>query len=534
MSELKSIPLSLITMISNYRDVEPVTEKAPDIIELSESIKKHGLMQPVLLRPGKKADSYELIFGHRRYIAMKLAGFDSIPANIKTVADEDILELQVTENLQRKDVHPMDEAVAFKSLMDQKKYSIEEISLRFAKNPIYIAQRLKLNDLIPEVQKKFKSNAILLGHVMLLARLTAADQLEVIKSRPENVTIHELKDHIERHIEHDLTKARFDIKDPELFPQAGACLTCPKKSGNAPLLFSDLKSPNKCFDKKCFNIKSEKGFMVNLQNIIDTRPEIKLIRDRHRDMPKAVNEILQKTKVPTITDDECSTSTWSGSSFKTKAQGFYLNGWDAGKTETIYLRGKAKIGKDGKPAAEDKAAIIAGINERAKRSKVLDQCKIHSNIIEALKDRKELVDKPFPFQKIDRGIMIYLIMSVANLQHDVVKGIPEAPDRHGYQPEYFMKLAALPDEKLAMIIRIVVKDKFANQNLNYGIREEDTPIKLIAEYLGIDTAAIIAEQKVISDKREARAKERIKALNVKKPAAKKPAIKKKVAKAKKK
>ncbi|MBC7874973.1 MAG: ParB/RepB/Spo0J family partition protein, partial [Ferruginibacter sp.] len=238
MTDLKNIPLSNISMIRNYRDVEPPSEKDTDVMELAESIKKYEVMQAVLLRPDKnKKDHYQLIFGHRRFMASKVAGKETIPASIKEIADDDILELQVTENLQRKDVHPMDEAVAFKSLIDKKKYKVEEIALRFAKKPEYIAQRLKLNDLIPDAQKTFKTKgtSMLMGHAVLLARLTPDDQKETLKNRREFGSVSSLNDYIERNVMRDLSKASFDTKDATLFLQAGACTACPKRSGCSTL-----------------------------------------------------------------------------------------------------------------------------------------------------------------------------------------------------------------------------------------------------------------------------------------------------------
>jgi ParB family chromosome partitioning protein len=182
MAELKTLSLSDITMVKNYRDVNPPSEKDPDVIELSQSFLKNGVLQAILVRPKKdEAGKYELIFGHRRYMGAVVAKLDGIPANIKEVPDEDILELQVTENLQRKDVHPIDEAVAFRSLIKDKGYTTDEIALRFGKKPEYVAQRLKLNELVPELQKDFKRNLMLLGHALLISRLPPSDQVAVKK-----------------------------------------------------------------------------------------------------------------------------------------------------------------------------------------------------------------------------------------------------------------------------------------------------------------------------------------------------------------
>src|SRR5579872_7246144 len=123
MAELKDILLEDIDDLPNYREVEPPSEKDPDMIELAADIKVHGILQPVLCRPHfnhmkEKAGKVQLIYGHRRKLGAKMAGLSTIPALVKFVPDDEILEIQVTENLQRKDVHPLDEAAAFRAYMD--------------------------------------------------------------------------------------------------------------------------------------------------------------------------------------------------------------------------------------------------------------------------------------------------------------------------------------------------------------------------------------------------------------------------------
>lgn len=530
-SNLQNIPISSITMIRNYRDVDPITEKDADILELAESIKKHEVMQPVLLRPKKgKPNHYELIFGHRRLVASTVAKRETIPANIREIADADILEIQVTENLQRKDVHPMDEAVAFKSLQDGKKYSVDEIALRFGKKPDYITQRLKLNDLIPEAQKAFqtKGTTMLLGHAILIARVEPADQKQILKDRRDFGSVPNLAEYISKNIMRNLSSAAFNTKDEKLFPQAGPCTTCPKRTGGNPQLFADISSPDRCMDKTCFETKTNIAFSAKLQEIIDTQPNVIIVRDYYDKVKKDTNDLLQKMKVKLYQNfQDCNTNPNGG--FKVKVKGFMVTGHNAGKIVDIYLKGADKAAKDSPATKENTTELIKGIQTRMARSKVLDSCKIHHNIIDAVKGRPELENKPYPWQPIDRAIMIFLLLDIAHLQEDDIKGLPSMPDGHGYKLEYFKKLEKLTDDQLALIIRITVATKYRNDNLQYGVSERDTPIKLIAEYLGIDTKKIQAEQDAIAEGREGRANKRIADLKkpVKPVATKKAAPKKK-------
>lgn len=177
METIKRILLADITPLHNYREVSPPSEKDADVKELAESINKHGQLQACLVRlhPDKQG-KYQLYVGFRRFLAAKAAKLQSLKCEVKEAGDDDILELQITENMQRKNPHPLDEAVAYKTLIMLKNYSVKEIAARFGKGKDYITQRIKLNDLIPGLQKDFSQDKMLLGHALLLCRLTPDDQ----------------------------------------------------------------------------------------------------------------------------------------------------------------------------------------------------------------------------------------------------------------------------------------------------------------------------------------------------------------------
>lgn len=526
--QLKFIPLSDISLIKNYRDVEPPSEKDEDVIELSKSVAKFGVMQAILLRehpdqPGK----YQLIFGHRRFLASRVAKLETIPASIKEVADDDILDLQVTENLQRKDVHPMDEAVAFQLLMKRKSYSIEEIGARFAKKPEFIAQRLKLNDLAPELQKDFKANKMLVGHALLICRLGHNDQLTLKKNR---FSAHEgygsvsnIQDYIERHVIHKLSAAPFKLNDVTLNPGAGPCHTCPKRSGANRLLFADVKEDDRCFDAGCFQAKLDAHFLTELRNIIETKPNIILVKDRHDNLPKPVTVLLKEMKVDVLGDDKWDSYGYGKNKKSTKA--FYLTGYHRGEEKTIYIQGSAaKTDKSGKKIGEDPKILIEGIKTREKRSKELDLEKIHKATLDEVNKLNNLKTPGLKHQGVaDRGIMVFLLLEMAHSgaaghADDIIcknlKNLPKESARgdKGYHPDYIKKLGAVTDDQLAYIVRTICLGMYGNRNLVYGIDIEDTTLRMIAEYAGVDVKAIEKAQGEISLKRQDRVAKRIKDL----------------------
>src|SRR5438552_12570489 len=122
------------------------------LAELADNIKQHGVLHPILLRPLPKgeAGTYELVAGARRYRASKLAKRESIPATVRELTDAQALELQVSENVQRVDVHPLDEAQGYAALvqLQPNTYTVESIAGRVGRSPAYVSGRLRLIQLI--------------------------------------------------------------------------------------------------------------------------------------------------------------------------------------------------------------------------------------------------------------------------------------------------------------------------------------------------------------------------------------------------
>lgn len=148
-------------------------EKA--LAELTESVKKHGVLQPVLVRPLNGDGTFELVAGERRYRAAKAAGLKEIPAVSRELDDKQTLEVQVIENLQRSDLHAMEEADGYRQLLKHG-YDAAKIAERVGRSTKYVYDRIKLLNLIPELAKVFLENKITAGHAILLARLSPKDQ----------------------------------------------------------------------------------------------------------------------------------------------------------------------------------------------------------------------------------------------------------------------------------------------------------------------------------------------------------------------
>ncbi len=248
------------------------------LTELADSIRQHGVLQPVLVRPlpGGDAGFYELVAGARRYRASKLAGWETIPATVRELTDTECLELQLIENLQRADVHELDEARGYAALMQlqPETYTVETLAEKIGRSEKYVYARLRLTHLVEEVQQAFYTGKLSVAHAFEIARLTPHDQHRALAEcfpqhrtttallkdkKAEAVTVRELRGWIEREIHLDLANAPFDPQDETLLPPAGSCARCPKRTGTNPLLFPEAVGPTKsiCTDRQCYRAKVE-------------------------------------------------------------------------------------------------------------------------------------------------------------------------------------------------------------------------------------------------------------------------------------
>jgi ParB family chromosome partitioning protein len=246
------------------------------LAELADNIRQYGVLQPVLVRPlpGGEQDFYELVAGARRYRASKLAGRETIPASIREFTDAECLELQLIENLQRADVHELDEARGYAALMQlqPETYTVETIAEKIGRSEKYVYARLRLTQLLGEVQQAFYVGKLTVAHAFEIARLQPSDQRRALQEcfptrrtaaaiakdqKAEAVTVRELRGWIEREIHLDLTNAPFDPQDESLLPSAGNCARCPKRTGNNPLLFPEVRQKSICTDRACYRAKLE-------------------------------------------------------------------------------------------------------------------------------------------------------------------------------------------------------------------------------------------------------------------------------------
>ncbi len=270
-SAIQDIPLE------NIRESNSNTRRVFDeaqLRELAANIELHGVLQAILVRPSQDGANgvYELVAGARRFRASKLASKRTIPATVRNLTDAEAQEIRLIENLQRTNIHELDEGIGYRSLMDLRPdfYTVETIAAQVAKSPSYVKGRISLTLLVPAAQAAFYDGKLSVAHGLEIARLQPGDQekalLEcfpghrstgsILKDRKaEALTVRQLRQWIEREIHLDLKNAPFDTEDANLLPPAGACSACPKRTGNDRLLFPEIKNRSLCTDPACHQAK---------------------------------------------------------------------------------------------------------------------------------------------------------------------------------------------------------------------------------------------------------------------------------------
>lgn len=236
--------------------------------ELLGDVKVRGVLQPVLVREAPKGPKpIELIFGTRRLKAATAAELKTIPIRFVTMSDQEVIEAAISENDQRDDIHPLEEAEGYELLArppknaTYKALTVDEIAARFGKSRSAVYARMKLLDLTKENRKRFYDGKLDASRALLLARIPASLQdkagKEIEDGERGQWSYRDAHAVIVRNYMLRLADAPFDLKDAQLVAKAGACAACPKRTGNQAELFADVASADVCTDPGCFKAKKE-------------------------------------------------------------------------------------------------------------------------------------------------------------------------------------------------------------------------------------------------------------------------------------
>lgn len=247
--------------------------------ELASTIKASGVHTPILLRylpparlqetftdrkKGAKLPEYEIVAGERRYRASIIAGVATIPALIRAMSDQQALEVQMIENLQRDDLSELEEADGYQQLCELTNISKEAIAEKIGRSRRYVYDRLRLLKLQPLARTALAGGKISATAALAIATVHDGDlQAKALAHamdvdyQGDHPSTRDLQRWMRQNVMLDLSKATFDIRLATLSPHAGACTTCPKRTGADPDLFAETQGPDMCCDAPCYHLKAE-------------------------------------------------------------------------------------------------------------------------------------------------------------------------------------------------------------------------------------------------------------------------------------
>jgi ParB family transcriptional regulator, chromosome partitioning protein len=393
---------------------------------LTASIKAEGrVLFPILIRPlaGAK-NKYELVDGERRVRAATAAGLKTIDAEIRKMTDEEALRAQLISFEQDEDIHPLEKAQAMQRMLYGAHLTdarIDALAEKLGKTSSYIKQQLKLLDLIDPAKKAFVANVLPLSHALLICRLQPREQERAFQfavktwesfdgdfrySNQRNpdatdesfslkyandasrtvCSVKDLREFIDRRINLDLKQAAFDKKDAALLPKAGACVTCPKRSGFETELFADIAKNDVCTDPACYAAKQQ-AFLERLKKGLkaDKKKYVEITRDYQKPAghPGAITERSFKYV--------------KGAPCKFARVGIYIDADMRGKTATICCAKKECKQHFGSLIAEKNRHSSGGPGPKARSAQDLEkerieQVKRHIEVEVA----EKLVDRMLP------------------------------------------------------------------------------------------------------------------------------------------
>jgi ParB family chromosome partitioning protein len=249
-----------------------------ELMELADSIRQVGVLQPVLVR--KKGKKFEIVCGERRFRACTMAGLETIPAIVRKLTDDEALEIAITENLQRKDISIIEEATAYKRLADTGRYDVASLAVRFGKSEAYIRNRIKLNDLTENMLRLVNDEILSITVALELCKYSVEIQADIYeKHLSENPAYHynwrnlkakEFIKCLENKYWADLSRFRFD---------KSACAQCPLNT-NAYTLFPE--SEGKCTDLTCLQEKNPHFLVDTCKEAMNDNPAIEITQSPYR------------------------------------------------------------------------------------------------------------------------------------------------------------------------------------------------------------------------------------------------------------
>lgn len=504
MTEFKELKLSELVASST----NPRSEfEENSLNELAESIKSHGVLQPIIVRVHPEENKkFEVVCGERRYRASKIAKMKTIPVSVRELTDDEVFEIQIVENLERKDVHPLDEAIAFRRMLDSGKYTMEDIAAKVAKTLTFVAQRLKLNDLIHELKEDFLKGEFGIGHAVLFARIDQQRQKEFHESldsyySPGYGSIKSVQEYLDRK-NADLDEALFPLDDATLVPGVPECITCLKCAAANPVLFPETDE-NYCYDTTCYGKKDLAFKIRDLKRMIEETPEIVIVKGWDFDN-KQIIEVVESYGIKAL-EYNVGYNEWGNQ--KDRVEAFNLKKF---RFEPIFLKDSSKAFKDQHDSEGSIKEEISKIKDRAERALELDREKIYIRAINEIKKDDERNNKMLTSEPLEVCEKKALALAILSYQDDnwIKK---DYGVKIGYMNRHEQLDKIFSDEFLNKLIRHHIQRELITESLA-DFERLDKPRyvhAIFSHYFPKEIELFTLEQTAIAEKRITKSNARI-------------------------
>lgn len=468
--------------------------------ELADSIREVGVLQAIAVRP-RTEGGYEIIYGERRYRASLLAGAKTIKATIyNNVTDDEAEDMSLSENLQREEVRPTEEARAFKRLLEKGRYDMYSLTARFGRSEKYVYTRLKLNELYAPVGELLDNEAITVSVAEEISTYEPTIQKDVYeKHLKENnrdnwagYTLKLFKKYFEEYYTTDLEQYKFDKTE---------CKACVHNAANYNL-FAEHNGCGHCTNRKCLESKNAAHVAKETEKLLKSDPKLviarpyygsrndtalqKLDRKGHeikefdynvstREFPKAP-EAPKQEQFSKPKEYEQAVQTFSQKNEEYAREVEELNR----KKEEGRIKTYVKVGQTAPELCyveinrkETAPVTIGTLQERDKRFKQLSVEKIVADTKKVVREN----DYPeSPFTQYEDGMMYFAMLTRLQRKHFPLFGIKDQP--FALDEKQRMKIVA----KLTDAQKTVIKRDFINHFLCEDAYGDNNASKLLRDF----------------------------------------------------
>ena len=489
-----------ITTVHPSADNHRKTFNDASLQELAESIREVGVLQAIAVRP-HTARGYEIIYGERRYRASLLAGAKTIKATIyNNITDDEAEDMSLSENLQREEVRPTEEAKAFKRLLEKGRYDMYSLVSRFGRSEKYIYTRLKLNELYQPIGELLDNETITISVAEEISTYEPNIQKNVYeKHLKENsrdnwagYTLKLFKKYFEEYYTTDLEQYKFDKTE---------CKACVHNAANYNL-FAEHNGCGHCTNRKCLDTKNAAFVAKETEKLLKSDPKLVIARPYYGSMNetalqkldkkgheiKELNYTVSAQSFPKAPEAPRQEQFSKPKEYEQAVQTFEQKNEEyARKVEELNRKKEAgriktyvKVGQTEPELCyveinkkETSPVTIETLQERDKRFKQLSIEKIVADTKKVVREN----DYPeSPFTQYEDGMMYFIMLTKLQRKHYPLCGIKDQPIR--LDEKQRMKIVA----KLTDAQKAVIKRDFINHFLCEDAYGDNSASKLLRDF----------------------------------------------------